>query len=199
MMMYVPPTACLCAHCAAATCPPRHTASRAQTNAYWQSDGMAPHRITMSFYKRQSVAELALYVDYGVDESYTPAELVVHAGNLLADCEEVVHVRLSEPSGWIRIPFINTAKAGMQQVLRTHVLTLTVLANHQAGRDTHIRCIKVLAPAERDGSTRAAAAAGVGGSASGGAASDAASGGAGRRSGLPAFTSVALSQFATLR
>ena len=172
---------------------------------YWQSDGAAPHSIAMTFYKRETVAELALYLDYRRDESYTPAEVVVRAGSLQADCEDLVRLRLTEPVGWIRVPFLNTAKAGVQQYLRANVLTVTVFSNHQAGRDTHIRCIKVLAPGGAPSGVPGGGGGGGGGGGSGlgggsGTAADAPPAGApSRRLAVPSFTSSALTQFATLR
>ena len=47
----------------------------AQLETFWQSDGTAPHTVTLRFDVRTSMSELAFYVDHGLDESYTPQEV----------------------------------------------------------------------------------------------------------------------------
>jgi hypothetical protein len=141
-----------------------------QTSTFWQSDGVAPHHVVMSFYKRQSIAEIAVYVDFGSDESYTPSDMIIRAGHLVTDSEDVVRVQMKEPSGWVRIPLINPAKTGLQRYLRAHILTLTIVGNHQAGRDCHLRCIQVLGPQDT-----------------------------GKRFALPSFTSASLCMFSEIR
>ena len=41
-------------------------------DTYWQSDGAQPHLINVQFHKKMTVLEVALYLDYSLDESYTP-------------------------------------------------------------------------------------------------------------------------------
>lgn len=48
--------------------------------------------------------ELALYLDYRLDESYTPKQISIRAGNSFTDMTEVHSQELDEPSGWTRIP-----------------------------------------------------------------------------------------------
>ena len=48
-------------------------------------------------------------------------------------------VDLSEPAGWIVIPL----KDMNERLVRTFMLQIAVLQNHQQGRDTHLRQVKV--------------------------------------------------------
>ena len=44
-------------------------------DTYWQSDGGQPHLINVQFHKKMSIVEIAFYLDYNLDESYTPKKL----------------------------------------------------------------------------------------------------------------------------
>ena len=49
---------------------------------------------------------------------------------------------LNEPSGWVVIPL----KDANDAPIRSFLIQIAVLSNHQNGRDTHIRQIKVHSP-----------------------------------------------------
>lgn len=51
---------------------------------------------------------------------------------------------LNEPSGWVVIPL----KDSNEQPIRAFLIQIAVLSNHQNGRDTHIRQIKVHSPVD---------------------------------------------------
>ena len=48
--------------------------------------------------------EIAIYTDYKLDESYTPASISIRAGTTFHDIQEVKKMELDEPSGWVTIP-----------------------------------------------------------------------------------------------
>lgn len=74
-------------------------------DTYWQSDGPQPHTISAQFCAKLKVSEVALYLDYGADESYTPAVVSVLAGANAHDLRLIRQVRkLDAPNGWVRIP-----------------------------------------------------------------------------------------------
>ncbi len=50
---------------------------------------------------------IGIYVDFTVDESYTPAAISLRAGTNFADLTEVTAIELSEPRGWQIIKFPN--------------------------------------------------------------------------------------------
>ena len=109
------------------------------TDSYWQSDGPQPHHVNIEFLKKTSVIKLAVYVDYRVDESYTPSKISVKAGSHFHDLASVTTIELTEPSGWV---FIDTIDKQNRPV-RGFLFQLSITANHQNGRDTHIRQVRV--------------------------------------------------------
>jgi hypothetical protein len=53
---------------------------------YWQSDGAQPHLINVQFHKKMTVLEVALYLDFSLDESYTPKRVGGRwGGGMIAD------------------------------------------------------------------------------------------------------------------
>lgn len=123
-------------------------------DTYWQSDGPQPHLVNIQFHKKMRIHEIAIYTDYKLDESYTPSRISVRAGTTLHDLQEIKVQELNEPSGWTTISMLqqpggeDAAANELRgpQPLRTYFIQLAVLANHQNGRDTHIRQIRVYAP-----------------------------------------------------
>ena len=51
---------------------------------------------------------------------------------------------LAEPTGWVVIPIRDVN----DRPIRTFMLQIAIISNHQNGRDTHMRQIKVHSPAE---------------------------------------------------
>ena len=103
-----------------------------------------PHRVNIQFHKKTAVQEIALYTDYRLDESYTPSKISIRAGTCLHDLQEVRTVDLEEPTGWVNVTLSPSKRQDAH--FRTFFLQLGILANHQNGRDTHIRQIKVFSP-----------------------------------------------------
>eukprot|EP00051_Salpingoeca_urceolata_P029823 m.491120 g.491120 ORF g.491120 m.491120 type:complete len:197 (-) comp29323_c0_seq1:93-683(-) len=110
-------------------------------HTYWQSDGPQPHLVNIQFHRKTAVSQVRLYIDYTQDESYTPQKLSVRVGTTFHDLREVVTQELQEPDGWVVIPL--DADKG---VMRTHLVQVAVLSNHQNGRDTHVRLVQVYSP-----------------------------------------------------
>lgn len=132
---------------------------------FWQSDGPQPHRVTINFYKKTKLTDLWILFSYKSDESYTPQQLSVRIGNGYYDLQEIQVIDLREPEGWVRIPlatppdtpdrsFIpqdtcvlrDRSFGGAFGYIRTFCLQIAVIANHQNGRDTHIRNIRLFGP-----------------------------------------------------
>ncbi|XP_066288119.1 anaphase-promoting complex subunit 10-like isoform X1 [Branchiostoma lanceolatum] len=113
-------------------------------DTYWQSDGPQPHLVNIQFRKKTAVKSLCLYADYKSDESYTPNRISIRTGTHFHDLQEVEQVELSEPTGWVIIPVQDKSL----QPQRTFMIQIAVLSNHQNGRDTHMRQIKIHAPVE---------------------------------------------------
>ncbi|KAE9047723.1 hypothetical protein PR003_g324 [Phytophthora rubi] len=114
-------------------------------DTYWQSDGVQPHLVNIQFSRKMAVKEVALYLDYKLDESYTPKKVAIRSGSTVHDLKEIHVQHIAEPSGWISIPLCSDEE---QAPLRTFFLQIVILAMHQNGRDTHIRQVKIYAPRE---------------------------------------------------
>lgn len=84
-------------------------------DTFWQSDGNAPHTITVQFERRVVVSDLALYIDYAKDESYTPHIVMVRVGPSLGCMAEILRVELPEATGWVRIPLRSASAASAAQ------------------------------------------------------------------------------------
>ncbi|XP_061525408.1 anaphase-promoting complex subunit 10 isoform X1 [Phycodurus eques] len=112
---------------------------------YWQSDGSQPHLVNIQFRRRTTVKMLCIYADYKSDESYTPSKISVRVGNNFHDLHEVRQLEMVEPSGWIHVSLLNQRT---NEPVRTFMIQIAVLANHQNGRDTHMRQIKVYTPVQ---------------------------------------------------
>lgn len=108
---------------------------------YWQSDGPQPHLINVQFRKRTTVRFVSIYTDYKSDESYTPSKISVRIGNDPHDLRQIELLELGEPSGWINIEL-----GDVNNPVKTFMIQIAVLQNHQNGRDTHLRLIKIYAP-----------------------------------------------------
>lgn len=112
---------------------------------YWQSDGQLPHLVNIQFRRKTTVCDICMYVDFELDESYTPCRISVRAGTNFNDLQEIEVVELDEPKGWIKI----MTKNNNDLPIKTFMLQIAVISNHISGRDTHIRQIKVHSPVER--------------------------------------------------
>lgn len=124
---------------------------------YWQSDGGQPHSIQIVFSRRVAVSHVCLYLDFNLDESYTPKKVCIDAGMTLQDLQTLSIVELSEPVGWCIIPLeappdpLDNTEENENLMLapmpiRTHLVQISVLSMHQNGRDTHVRQVKLFGP-----------------------------------------------------
>ncbi|XP_022184239.2 anaphase-promoting complex subunit 10 [Nilaparvata lugens] len=113
-------------------------------DTYWQSDGQLPHLVNIQFRRKTTVKEICIYTDYKLDESYTPSRISIRAGTNFSDLQEVEVTDLTEPTGWVVMP----VKDIHERPIRTFMIQIAVISNHQNGRDTHMRQIKVNSPAD---------------------------------------------------
>lgn len=129
-------------------------------DTYWQSDGSNgtnnnnisnnnailnnqlsnPHSITIQFSKKVSLERISIFTNFSLDESYTPLKVKIMAGSTDGwDLSEVCTVNFSKPIGWSHIIFNGIRNDG---VLKCFMIKLVILANHQDGKDSHIRAIR---------------------------------------------------------
>lgn len=111
---------------------------------YWQSDGQLPHLVNIQFHRKTTISQIYIYSDYKLDESYTPSRISIRCGTHFNDLNEIEIIDLCEPSGWIVVPIKNIR----DKPIRTFMIQIAVISNHQNGRDTHMRQIKIHSPTE---------------------------------------------------
>jgi anaphase-promoting complex subunit 10 len=152
------------------------------SETYWQSDGQAqPHWMQVHFSRRVAISHVCLYLDFHLDESYTPKKVSVQAGMTHQDLWDAIPVvELTEPSGWciLRLqappdPLDDlgggddeddsptqdkengddhhllgaTAFAkSYKNVIRAHLIRISIQSMHQNGRDTHVRKLRLFGP-----------------------------------------------------
>ena len=68
--------------------------------------------INVQFHRKTSIQQLSLYLDFALDESYTPKKLCLRAGATSHDLRDVMVVNLHEPTGWINIPLGDASALG---------------------------------------------------------------------------------------
>ncbi|KAJ4379924.1 hypothetical protein N0V85_008833 [Neurospora sp. IMI 360204] len=112
---------------------------------YWQSDGQQPHLLTIHFLRRVEIRAIRFYVDYNHDESYTPTNIVWYAGTGHHDLIEFADVKLTNPVGWQDVPIANCGGAPDGHSLCCWIVQAHIKENHQNGKDTHIRGLKIFA------------------------------------------------------
>ncbi|OOQ87729.1 putative anaphase promoting complex subunit 10 (APC10) [Penicillium brasilianum] len=71
---------------------------------YWQSDGPQPHTLTLHFFKLVAVVRIRVYLDFDLDESYTPTKMVFLAGMGGNDLVEFATWEGDAPCGWVDVP-----------------------------------------------------------------------------------------------
>ena len=111
-------------------------------DTYWQSDATQPHTVSVQFQKRATISHVCIYLDFNLDESYTPREIAVKVGMTFHDVEEFTVISVHEPVGWIIIP----CESNNQPFVRAHLIQVCITAMHQNGRDTHVRLVKFFGP-----------------------------------------------------
>ncbi|XP_039799715.1 anaphase-promoting complex subunit 10-like isoform X2 [Panicum virgatum] len=113
-------------------------------DTYWQSDGAQPHLVNIQFQKKVQLQLVVLYVDFKLDESYTPSKISIRAGDGFHNLKEVKTVELAKPVGWVHISL--SGADPRETFIHTFMLQIAILSNHLNGRDTHIRQIKIYGP-----------------------------------------------------
>ncbi|KAL3595157.1 hypothetical protein FPOAC2_09478 [Fusarium poae] len=110
---------------------------------FWQSDGPQPHKLTMYFTKRVGIRDIRFYVDYNEDESYTPTKVVFKAGTSENNLIEFATMTMENPVGWQQVPIAGAGGDPDGNTLVAWVVQMQILENHQNGKDTHLRGIKI--------------------------------------------------------
>ncbi|XDG03764.1 hypothetical protein ABKA04_003379 [Annulohypoxylon sp. FPYF3050] len=114
-------------------------------NQFWQSDGPQPHRLNIHFVKRVEIRAIRFYLDYELDESYTPTKIQIFGGWGANFVIPFKIMDLNMPKGWIDVPIAGAGGGPDGNSMCCWFIRIVVLENHQNGKDTHIRGIKVYA------------------------------------------------------
>ncbi|KDN62777.1 putative anaphase-promoting complex subunit 10 [Colletotrichum sublineola] len=112
---------------------------------YWQSDGPQPHKLTVYFIKRVGIRDIRFFVDYNEDESYTPTKIIFKSGTSENNLIQFATMEMSQPSGWQQVPIVGAGGGPDGNTLVSYVFQMQILENHQNGKDTHLRSIKIYA------------------------------------------------------
>ena len=74
-----------------------------KVDTFWQSDGLTPHYVSIHFARKTKVSLLSFYVDYALDESYTPSRVIVRGGSHSHAMRELCTFDLVQPTGWVNV------------------------------------------------------------------------------------------------
>lgn len=110
-----------------------------------RSDGPQPHKLTAYFVKRVGIRDIRFFVDYNEDESYTPTKIIFKSGTSENNLVEFATMSLDNPVGWQQVPITGAGGEPDGNTLISYVLQMQILENHQNGKDTHLRGIKIYA------------------------------------------------------
>uniref|UniRef100_A0A1I7T4M1 Anaphase-promoting complex subunit 10 n=1 Tax=Caenorhabditis tropicalis TaxID=1561998 RepID=A0A1I7T4M1_9PELO len=108
----------------------------------WRTNMSPPHRALLTFSKKTEVSYLMLFLDFSKDESYCPQEVRVDLGWGTNDWWHQVYRKMNHPKGWVKIRLLDTHNLPH----RVMALQLTVLKNHEKGRDCVIRHLRIIGP-----------------------------------------------------
>ena len=101
--------------------------------------------VTIHFVRRVEIRAIRFYVDYKNDESYTPTHIIFYAGTGNHDLIQFAEVPLTNPVGWQDVPIANCGGGPDGHSLCCWIVQMHIKENHQNGKDTHIRGIKIFA------------------------------------------------------
>ncbi|KAI9789559.1 MAG: anaphase promoting complex subunit doc1 [Peltula sp. TS41687] len=128
---------------------------------FWQSDGPQPHRLNIHFIRMVSITNIRIYLDFVLDESYTPTRITFLAGTSHHDLIAFAELAFEQPKGWIDVDLTGVGGGRDGNTLRAHLVQMKILENHQNGKDTHVRGLRIYAR-EEGARRRKTQAAGVG-------------------------------------
>jgi hypothetical protein len=119
------------------------------TNLFWQSDGPQPHHINIHFSRFVSIISIRIFLDFESDESYTPTRIVLLAGTGYHDLIAFSTLEFQQPKGWIDVPLEGVGGGSDGNTLRAFLVQVKIVENHQNGKDTHVRGLKIYGSDEK--------------------------------------------------
>eukprot|EP00045_Choanoeca_perplexa_P005041 m.42612 g.42612 ORF g.42612 m.42612 type:complete len:199 (-) comp12898_c0_seq2:113-709(-) len=113
-------------------------------DTFWQSDGPQPHLITVQFHRRMLFSHVSIFASFSNDESYTPNKISVRVGSSINDLKELRVVDFEQVEDWRDVSLYVS-----DQPYAGFVIQVAILTNHQNGRDSHLRGVRVFSPRPR--------------------------------------------------
>jgi anaphase-promoting complex subunit 10 len=98
-----------------------------------------------------SIVSIRIYLDFEADESYTPTRITLLAGTGYHDLIPFSSLEFTQPKGWIDVPLEGVGGGPDGNTLRAFLVQVKVVENHQNGKDTHVRGLKIYARDEKAG------------------------------------------------
>lgn len=114
---------------------------------YWQSDGVQPHQLDITFSKRIGIILIAFYFSLIADESYTPRLVKIYVGHSPSDALFYKSLEVRNVNGWVALTFQDNRPS--DHLLKCQFIRIMFPVNHENGKDTHLRGIRVFAPSKK--------------------------------------------------
>lgn len=114
-----------------------------------RSDGPQPHYLNIHFSRLVSIVAIRIYLDFEADESYTPTKITLLAGTGYHDLIPFSGLSFDSPKGWIDVPLDHVGGGEDGKTLRAFLVQVKIIENHQNGKDTHVRGLKIYARDDR--------------------------------------------------
>lgn len=114
-----------------------------------RSDGPQPHHLNIHFSRLVSIVAIRVYLDFEADESYTPTRITLLAGTGYHDLIPFSALSFESPKGWIDVPLDHVGGGEDGKTLRAFLVQVKIIENHQNGKDTHVRGLKIYARDDR--------------------------------------------------
>lgn len=114
---------------------------------FWQSDGIQPHQLDISFSKRIEIVLIAFYFSLIADESYTPRLVKIYVGHGPSDALFYKTLEVRNVNGWVALTFEDNRRS--DSLLKCQFIKIVFPVNHENGKDTHLRGIRIFAPSKK--------------------------------------------------
>lgn len=111
---------------------------------FWQSDGVQPHYVDVYFSKGVEIKKIAIFLSTIADESYTPRLINIYAGHSESDLCFYKTLMIESVNGWVGLTFEDNRE--WDHLLKCQFLRFTFPVNHENGKDTHLRGIRIYSP-----------------------------------------------------
>ncbi|KAL0225160.1 hypothetical protein RCL1_003072 [Eukaryota sp. TZLM3-RCL] len=112
-------------------------------NTFWQSDGVLPHFINIQLPRRLCVSIIGLYIDPNQDQSYTPSNVSIRAGEHPSELKQLLVLEEMESHpGWVEINLTSEAEQGG---IEASLFQVVIVSNYDNGKNCVIRQVKLTA------------------------------------------------------